>query len=254
MKTYCFDLDGTMYRGNLIIESAKTFLDHCIQNGIPFIFLTNNAMRTRDENRIHMENVGYQNISADMFYNSAMASCEYVKKNFEGRKAYFIGQSGLEEALLENGFEITEKNPDYVFIGLDKNASYASYSKALSFLLEGAKLIGTNKDRILAKPEGFEIGNGAIIAMFEYATGQISPDIAKPSKQILELCLAHFNLTKEDIILVGDNLETDIRLGYENGVETIFVQTGIHKKEDIEKIGVFPTHIVDTLEDLLPKK
>ncbi|MFR3429425.1 MAG: hypothetical protein ACLTTH_04630 [Holdemanella porci] len=46
MKTLVFDLDGTMYRGTQIIESAHQFLDYCIQKDIPFIFLTNNSMRT----------------------------------------------------------------------------------------------------------------------------------------------------------------------------------------------------------------
>lgn len=38
MKTLVFDLDGTMYRGTQIIESAHQFLDYCIQKDIPFIF------------------------------------------------------------------------------------------------------------------------------------------------------------------------------------------------------------------------
>ncbi|MBQ0065906.1 MAG: HAD-IIA family hydrolase [Firmicutes bacterium] len=251
MKTYCLDLDGTMYRGTAIIESAKAFLDHCLEKNIPFIFLTNNAMRTQDENRIHMEKMGYTGIKNEMFYNSAMASCEFVRKNYEGNKVYYIGQSGLKEALLENGFEISEEHPDFVFVGLNKNANYHDYSKALSFLLGGAKLIGTNKDHILASPNGFEMGNGAILAMFEFASKQVSPDIAKPSPTMLELCMEHFHLKKEDIILVGDNLETDIRLGQNTGVETIFVQTGIHTKEDIDRLGIFPTRVVNTLEELI---
>ncbi len=34
MKTLVFDLDGTMYRGTQIIESAHQFLDYCIQKDI----------------------------------------------------------------------------------------------------------------------------------------------------------------------------------------------------------------------------
>ena len=62
MKTLVFDLDGTMYRGTQIIESAHQFLDYCIQKDIPFIFLTNNSMRTPQENVKHMEEMGYTNI------------------------------------------------------------------------------------------------------------------------------------------------------------------------------------------------
>lgn len=247
MKTLVFDLDGTMYRGTQIIESAKQFLDYCQKHDIPHYFLTNNSMRTPQINVEHMEKMGYQNILASQFYNSAMASCQYVKERYTGRKAYYIGEAGMKDALLSSGFTITDDHPDFVFVGLTKRGDYQMYSKALTCLLQGAKLIGTNKDRILAKPGGFEMGNGSIVAMFEYATHTQSPDIAKPSKNMLELFLHHYGLKKEDIILIGDNLETDIRLGYENDVKTVFVETGVHTRKDIEKLGVYPTWTVSNL-------
>ena len=250
MKTLILDLDGTMYRGTEIIESAKSFVDYCLSHNIPFLFMSNNSMRTPTENADHMLNMGYEGIIPEMFYNSAMASAEYVRQNYEGNKAWYIGQNGLVEALKENGFEITDDHPDFLFVGLDKDADYMSYSKALTCLLDGAKLIGTNKDRILAKPGGFELGNGSIVALFEYAVNQKSPDIAKPSPIILELCLKHYGLKKEDVVLIGDNLETDILLGVRAGVETIFVETGIHTRKDIERMGVYPNRIVKELTEL----
>lgn len=191
MKTLVFDLDGTMYRGTQIIESAHQFLDYCIQKDIPFIFLTNNSMRTPQENVKHMEEMGYTNIKPGMFYNSAMAASQYVKKHYEGNKAYYIGKQGMKDALNQEGFIIDDENPDFVFIGLDKDATYASYSKALSLILNGAKIIGTNNDRILAKPGGFEVGNGSVVDMFEYAANQKSPRIGKPNRAILDLCLEY---------------------------------------------------------------
>ena len=47
MKTVVLDLDGTMYRGSQIIQSAKEFIDYCLENKIPFIFLTNNAVSVK---------------------------------------------------------------------------------------------------------------------------------------------------------------------------------------------------------------
>ena len=163
-----------------------------------------------------------------------------------------LDEKARDAAALENeGFILDDKHPDFVFIGLDKDATYQSYSKALSLALNGAKIIGTNNDRILAKPGGFEVGNGSVVDMFEYATCQKSPRIGKPNRPILDLCLNHFHLTKDEIVLLGDNLETDIKLGYEQNIETVLVQTGVHKKEDIERLQIYPTHVVDTLMDLV---
>ena len=250
MKTLIFDLDGTMYRGTQIIESAHQFLDLCIKKGIPFLFLTNNSMRTPQENAKHMLDMGYKNIEPSMFYNSAMAACQYVKKHYTGNRAYYIGKQGMKEALDQEGFIFDDQNPDFVFIGLDKDATYQSYSKALSLILNGAQIIGTNNDRILVKPQGFEVGNGSVVDMFEYAANKKSPRIAKPNRPILDLCLEYFHLKEDEIILVGDNLETDIQLGYEQNIETIFVQTGVHSKKDIDRLKIYPTHVVHTLMDL----
>lgn len=160
-----------------------------------------------------------------------------------------IGQDGMREALEKEGFVITDDHPDFVFVGLDKNGDYARYSKALRFLLEGARLVGTNLDRILAKPGGFEVGNGSIVKLFEYASGQTSPDIAKPAWPILETALAHAGIDKEQAVIVGDNLETDIALGYNNGVATVFVESGVHRRDDIERLQIHPDTTVASLDD-----
>ena len=249
MKTIVLDLDGTMYRGTQPIESAKAFIDLCAARNVPYVFLTNNSMRTRQENAQHMLDMGYEHVEAGQFFNSAMASARYVRKSETGRKACFIGKNGMKEALLDEGFELVDHDPDFVFIGLNKEMDYAGYSRMLGHLLNGAKLIGTNTDRILAKENGFEVGNGSVVALFEYATGQKSPQIAKPYAPILDLCLEHFGLDKDSIILVGDNLETDIALGYNTGVETFLVETGVHRREDVERLGIYPTHVGQSLMD-----
>lgn len=250
MKTYILDLDGTMYRGPQPIEAGIRFIDALHEKGIPYLFMTNNSMRTPAENAKHMLDMGYRYIEPEQFYNSAMASAAYVRKHFDGNKAAYIGQKGMSEALEDEDFEIVDKDPDFLFVGLDKTMDYAGYSKALTHVLNGAKLVGTNKDRVLAKPGGFEVGNGSVVALFEYASGQASPEIAKPHAPILELCLEKHGLEKDDVILVGDNLETDIALGYNNGVKTIFVESGVHNRADIDRLCVFPDKVIESLDEL----
>lgn len=251
MKTYLIDLDGTMYRGSELIEGAKIFIDELIASKQQFVFLTNNAKRTKKQNVEHMEKMGFTGIKEEHFFTSSMAAASYAASHYDGRNAWYIGQDGLKEALTEKGFTITEEDVDFVFVGLDNTGTYEKYSKALGFLTNGAKLIGTNNDRLLAQPGGFHVGNGSIVAMFEYATGQVSPKIGKPYAPILNEALHYFHLVKDEVVILGDNLETDILLGVENNVDTIFVTTGIHTREDIEKLQIHPTEIVDDLRELI---
>lgn len=251
-KTYLIDLDGTMYRGSEIIDGAKEFIDYLLENNHPFCFLTNNAMRTKKQNVEHMEAMGFTGIKEKHFFTSSMAAAKYMaKQDLAKRKAWMIGQDGLKEALEDEGFTITKEHADYVFIGLNRCATYDMYSEALDVLLHGAQLVGTNTDRLLAKPGGFQVGNGSIVAMFEYASGQKSPKIGKPYEPILNECLDYFHLSKEEAIVLGDNLETDILLGTDHGVETIMVTSGVHQEEDITRLKIKPDHIVHNLKELM---
>ena len=209
-------------------------------------------MRTREENVIHMENMGYTGISPDQFYNSAMASVQYVRSHYSGNTAYYIGKEGMKQALLDEGFTISDQNPDFVFVGLNKDADYAQYSKALQLLLNGAKLIGTNQDRILAKPGGFEMGNGSIVAMFEYASSQKSPNIAKPHTPILELCLSHFHLKNGRCDFGSETIWKRIfLLGKNCACADDLCTDGCSYTKDVERLNIHPDIIVRDLLDCL---
>lgn len=248
MKTYLIDLDGTMYRGNENIEGAKEFIDDCLKHHIPFYFLTNNASRTLAQNVEHMKKLGFCGIEEKHFFTSSMAAAQYMKKKGY-TKAQYIGMEGLEEALCKNGFEISEQ-PECLFVGLDKQGSYEKYSKALKYLLDGAVLVGTNDDRLLASGSSFNVGNGSIVRMFEYAASTTSLRIGKPSRVILNEALDYYHLNKEDCIIIGDNLETDIALGMNEHVETILVLSGVHHEEDIQRLNIYPDRIVSRLDEL----
>lgn len=140
---------------------------------------------------------------------------------------------------------------DYVFVGLNNKADYEMYSKALTHLLKGATLVGTNSDRLLAKDDGFNVGNGAVVAMFEYASGKQSEKIGKPNAPILDGALEYLGLTKQEVAIIGDNLETDILLGVHYGVDSIFVTSGVHHEEDIERLEIYPTMTIKNLKELI---
>ena len=109
MKTYLIDLDGTMYSGNTNIDGAREFIAYLQEKGFPYIFLTNNATRTKTQAKEHMLNLGFKNIKEDDFFTSAIATAKYIAKNYSERKCFMIGESGLEEALKEENFIFVEE-------------------------------------------------------------------------------------------------------------------------------------------------
>lgn len=252
-KTLFIDLDGTMYHGDDHIEGAKPFIQYIQEERIPYYFVTNNAMRTHAQNRIKMEHMGFVHIQDHQFFTSSMASASYMKHHSDASNVFFIGQEGLREALLDTGYTICDNDVDLVFVGLNKQANYQDYSRAFYHLQKGAQLIGTNPDRKLPDGEAFAVGNGAIVKMLEYCSGQDSIMIGKPCKPMMEEVLRYANVKKEDCMIIGDNLETDIAFGVTNGVKTIFVTSGVHSLQDCESLGIYPDVVVNDLRELIHK-
>ena len=250
MATFLLDLDGTMYHGNRIIPSAKEFLDYLQKSGQEYYFLTNNASRTPQENALHMEKIGYQNIEARRFYNSAMACVSYAQKRVIGHRVMMIGQSGLADELYKAGYQLVEEGADMVMVGLNQEGNYRLYSQALQNLLQGAILLGTNEDRVLLSESGTKLGNGSIVKMLEYASGQTAICTGKPAAVFLEEALDYWGLDKEEVVMVGDNLETDILCGLNAKVTTVLVLGGVSNRNDCERLTIQPDHIVATLPNL----
>jgi len=250
MKTYFIDLDGTMYKGTQPIEGAIDWINQLHQQQIPYYFLTNNASRTPQENAQHMLDIGFQHITPEHFFTSAMAAVLYVKRHYGVGKVFMIGKNGLQQELINQGFTLVDHHADYVFVGMNQAGDYHLYSQALVNLLSGAKLVGTNSDRILLSETGPKIGNGSVVKLLEYASGQTSMPLGKPQIAFMDEALFYLGLKPSEVIMVGDNLETDIQCGINAQVETILVLQGVHQQDDVERLQIYPNRIVNKITDI----
>lgn len=250
-KTYLIDLDGTMYKGTDIIDGAKEFIDYLKKTNQKFVFFTNNSSRTPQQALAHMEQLGFIGLNEDNFFTSAMAAAKHISKYYQGNNAYYIGMEGLKVALLNEGFNLVNSGADFVFVGLDKTGTYEKYSIALQNLVAGAKLVGTNNDRILLQENGANVGNGSIVAMLEHAANQTSIKIGKPYRVMVDEFLAHYHLDKAECVIIGDNLETDIKCGNDVGIETILVESGVHQESDCEVYHIYPSKIIKSLYEII---
>lgn len=53
------------------------------------------------------------------------------------------------------------------------------------------------------------------------------------------------------VLVIGDQLETDIKMGNELGADTALVLTGISQRADVERTGIRPTFVIKNLSELL---
>ena len=92
---------------------------------------------------------------------------------------------------------------------------------------------------------------GAIAALIETATGVKPYFIGKPNPLMMRTALRYLGEHSENAIMVGDRMDTDVRVGLESGLETILVLSGVTASaEEVERFPFRPTRIVQSVAEL----
>ena len=84
-----------------------------------------------------------------------------------------------------------------------------------------------------------------------YATGLEPTVIGKPEPTMLEMAVKLAGLRKEDAVMVGDRLYTDIASGVNAGIDTIAVLSGEASLQEILDYEKQPTWIFRDVSHIL---
>ena len=130
---------------------------------------------------------------------------------------------------LKEKIQNIKKNVKAVVAGLDTNINYEKITVASNILRKGKLLIATNPDKILPNEKGFQPGAGSIIQSIIEATGPKLKKIfiGKPNIFLIKEALKIMKLNKKNVVLVGDQLETDILAAKNFNMKSILVETGV---------------------------
>ena len=193
---------------------------------------TNNATKTVDEYLAKLHSFGVS-LEPWQIVTSSDATAYMLEKAFPQKGAVFvIGENGITSALHEKAFTpITD--PDNgtsviaVVVGIDRTVTYQKLRRATLHIRAGIPFYGTNPDKTFPTPLGLVPGAGAILASIEAATDVKPIVIGKPSPFMLELASERMKLHKDEVLVVGDRLETDIAGGQGMGARTALVLSGV---------------------------
>ncbi|MET4261436.1 4-nitrophenyl phosphatase [Bradyrhizobium sp. S3.12.5] len=242
------DLDGVVYRGNAAIPDAMAAFGRWQAAGVPVCFVTNNSTHTPEDVVRKLEAFGLATTPKDVV-TSAIAAAELIRAKYpDVTRVYVIGAPSLVKAIAGVGLETTDRKPEVVLMGLDRQITHEKMRTAVDAILNGAALIGTNPDLLLPTDNGFEPGAGAMITAVAAAT-QVKPLIVgKPEAHMIETALSRLRTARGSTLLIGDQIQTDIQAGKRAGLPTVLVTTGVPAREDPSLIP--PDFIVSSLREI----
>lgn len=245
------DMDGVIYHGNRLLPGVIEFVNWLKTEGKAFLFLTNSSERSPRELCEKMLRLGLE-IQEEHFYTSALATAAFLSQQHPGGSAFVIGEAGLTNALYNVGFSMNDTNPDYVVMGDTRSYSYEKLEQAVMLVRNGAKLIGTNPDVTGPAEKGIVPSTGALIAPIELATGSKAYFVGKPNPLIMRHALKKLGSRREDTVIIGDRMDTDIIAGIESEITTVLVLSGVTNREDLKHFAYRPRYILDGVGDIIP--
>lgn len=252
-KLLLIDLDGTMYRGREKIEEAPLFIAALEEAGQAYMFLTNNTTKKPIDFARHLARFGIH-VSEKRIYTSSIATATYIAEQKKEARVFVIGEEGLKHALQASGCQVytewEETSPcDYVVMGLDRQINYEKLAQAALAVRAGATFISTNPDKAIPSERGLLPGNGSLTAAVSTATQTEPLFIGKPEPFMIQQIMKEQDLSPEDLLMIGDNYETDILAGIHAGIDTALVFSGFTSREALAQVEQKPTYLWDTLLD-----
>ncbi|MGH7388366.1 MAG: HAD-IIA family hydrolase [Candidatus Rokuibacteriota bacterium] len=252
-RGWLFDLDGTIYRGDVLIPGAAETIAALRADGRRVAFLSNKPLQTRADYAAKLTRLGIP-AEPDEVINSSLVLARHLAALDPGAPVFVIGEPPLVAELVAHGFEVRgDHRVRWVVIAFDRTFDYAKLDTALQAVRRsGARLIATNPDRTCPTEDGEIPDCAGMTAAVEAVSGaSVEVVVGKPSPIILEVALAALGVPASDAVVVGDRIETDIVMGKRRGLATVLVLSGITGAADPRIAGLRPDLVIGSVRALL---
>lgn len=266
-KVVFFDAFGVLKNHKGIIPGIENTFDYLEKEGIDYYILTNDASRSPVELAKWYQDRNINNITVDKIISSGMLAHDWLKLKMKSGRIAYLGTAQSAHYLENIGLDtisINELDLDdiddikcLVFLddeGFDWNQDI---NKVINLLRKkNMNVIVANTDvNYPTSRTDIAVAVGGLADMVEEVLGKHFIRFGKPDAQMFmfgyEKAQAKQALNRDDILMVGDTLFTDIIGGNKFGMDTVLVLSGNtlaeNAKVKIKSTGIIPTYVCDSV-------
>lgn len=246
------DLDGVVYRGPEAVPYAVEALTRASAD-IGVVYATNNASRTAAAITAQLAGVGLP-VQPEYVVTSALAGAALLAEQLPPASVVVaVGGEGVLDALRHAGLvptKVATSEVAAVLQGYGTGVTASDLGEASLAVAAGATWVATNTDRTLPVDRGIIPGNGTLVAAVATATGREPVVVGKPYPPLYTLSARVLGTELERTLAIGDRLETDIAGAQAAGMDSVWVQTGVHTVVDLALGTATPTYAALDLREL----
>ena len=231
---FIVDLWGVMHNGISLNSGAIEAVENLDKNNKRITFLSN-APRPNESVIKFLRKLKMDEKYFKYVLTSGEAAVKSLKDGRFGIKFFHLGPERDMPmfAGLEKNKSSIEKSDFILCTGLfDEHEDDLNYYKELLKNYTSKKVVCTNPDLIVHRGSKKELCAGSVAEVFESIGGKVVY-FGKPYKEVYDLCLKKHERT----LVIGDNLNTDIRGANNLNLDSLFITGGVHRSEfknDIE--------------------
>ena len=251
-RLFLLDMDGTLYLDDRLFDKVPEFLSHVRRIGGRYLFLTNNSSRGVEGYMEKLSRMGIPTAPED-YLTSVDAAIDHLRRFHAGEKCYVFGTRAFYGQLQTAGIPVTDRPEDDVDIllcGFDRELTFRKLEDACILLNRGVTWLATNPDWVCPTWYGSVPDCGSVCRMLTTATGRKPLFLGKPQPAMATLALRRTGFSREQAVMIGDRLYTDVACGINAGIDSIFVLSGEGTEADIAQYGIHPTWIFSDIAAL----
>ncbi len=243
IKGLLFDIGGVLYVGDEVIDGAVETI-RMLQDNFPMRFLTNTTRRTPETMLKKLQKMGFT-VEEQELFTALDATRDYVKS--QNGTIYTVLTDEADKWFAD----MKSDNPEFVVVGdAYLNFDYPRLNGAFRALHEGAKLIAAAKNRYFQDEDGkLSMDAGGFIAALEFAANTEAKLIGKPSAEFFHLAVASMGLEPDEVLMIGDDIESDVKGAMDAGLRAALVKTGKFQPDDLHR-GIEPDVILPDITAL----
>jgi len=247
IKALLIDLEGVLYSDNKLISGSIDVIKELRKNNLKLQFLTNTTTTPRKLIFNKLQDYGFD-IEEEEIFTPIIATKNYLRDNKIKKIALITNIEIIEEF---KDYEITQKDPEVVIMGdIYKNFKWDILDMIFKLVyLENSTLIALHQNKYCMRDGKISLDLGPFVKAIEYSSGKKSILMGKPEKNFFNLAIKDLGIIKDNILMIGDDITSDIEGSINANLKAIQVKTGKFQEKDL-KYPTQPHYRIESINDL----